>query len=650
MSQALQDETFLISLSFLDTAGLARSESVCRSWRDFILSNPTLHQTVYLSNQLAENEDEEEETEKKKIFARLKLNPQAHLEKITLPLARVSNLSNNTLKDVAIKMQRLRLPISADKTDLEQVFKILLQSKDTMKRLRIEMEEEDQDVEGEVQVDWVWFILHELGHFNSLKEVEISGDSPVLISTDSLKIEPNRFGRPCDFRTILHLMRTISSYGGNLTGFGLWNYPRSSGMMLDVINELAQHSNTLTVLDLDPLAYPYSQEALELIRSCKNLKNLDAKFHQWGDYNAVHPDESQAVNFEILDDEKGFYPGLEKLWLNLDSRTCRITWNKAFFRWIGRGLKRLELIDVGGEFEGKGKALLPIDGFLQLLQANKDSLTDLTLTDIKFEGVIEAAPPVTFSRLESIHLSSYHQDLISFLGTSKLPSLYFLNISRSDWWFEDVQMQSINLEALFAIIQAASSSLKEIEIDAPPVDISSYELYKQDIGPAFFLPRVERIDLTDCGPQVEGALLKSKVSLLSLLNRFLLASIFESLLLFVFFFQCPRLKSLHMIEERLKTQWLIIPASQLFWFFYHSRSTLEEIEIDNLYLDEENSGYSYLDEPISFPNLKTLNLRHKPDSQYTPEDSWKAVLSYFPSQEAIRSKITERKTTISGKE
>lgn len=134
--ESLPTELFLETLSALQPLEIARSQRVCKSWRDFVLSNSILHREIYLSNQQKPWE---------RLFSRQKFNHDSNLEKITIPLSRQAALSKDKLVDVTLKLENLRWETQeSGETALDEILSILVPSISTLRNLNIWISEEMQ--------------------------------------------------------------------------------------------------------------------------------------------------------------------------------------------------------------------------------------------------------------------------------------------------------------------------------------------------------------------------------------------------------------------------------------------------------------------------------------------------------------------------
>jgi hypothetical protein len=333
-------------VSFLDTFDKTRSSAVSKPWRDFILSNPTLHQVVFLSNQGGNGSH----------------NHSINLNRITVPLGREAALSKDRLVDVTLELHNLRWEkqkSGGDQSDMDKILTILVPSSDTLRSLDISI------------TDWHWTrgsvdCCHLLGQIDencpNLQAVRIKGPTPLDLAVGRLVMESTipeahflgAIGHLSVIEIISLMERAVILGKGGLRKFGLCLKDTLEAEDLDeILKQLSAHCSTLTSLDLTYLSSSNPEEAVELISKCQRLETLIFKSHslQLDDDGTPSfvgtPEEEHEFKFELNFKEK-LLNDLQHLQLDLDSRFCRLIWNDTLTSWLCSGrLKSLKLTDVG---------------------------------------------------------------------------------------------------------------------------------------------------------------------------------------------------------------------------------------------------------------------------------------------------------------
>lgn len=457
-------ETFSTLFKFSSPATIARLTAVSRRWRNRLLSDSTLHQSVTLGLREEEFVTGQEREEGGGPAIHEVTRREESPEKILDPLRRLAILSKNRFREVDLGLYESfwdEFVRQTERNSLQQVFDVLSLSEDTLRYLYLRFHGLDEQFVTEYG-SWL-SLIERLEPFKQLEKAQISGPSALEIEAGILSITPSTNRLRCTLRELLPLVKKIKEFGveeegeGGLIGFSLWTDVQNPNDRLDgsalMLRELSLSRQSLVKLDLFELSLEHPNESVQLALSCPNLQSMKLIIHERAD----NVPGEEGIKFEI---QEGFMRNtLKELELRMDVKRIPLIINEPFLSWIGDGLESLHLVSASSS------NLIPIKTLILIIENNQLSLKSLSLEKFKTgngrASPIPSDPPTSFPRLESLTLLGC-SFLLPLFSSSSLPSLKRLELNSQQWKAKRKLEDHFESSQLTLLLEASSTTLETL--------------------------------------------------------------------------------------------------------------------------------------------------------------------------------------------
>lgn len=447
-------ETFTTIFRFLPLSSIATSQ-VSRSWRQALLSDPTLYTEVDASNFfLAED-----------VCALL-----YHLNRWSiLSNHRIVKLTLNL--DPCLEEANYGENKEGSATGFDALLLALTNMKLSLKELFVKSSDEGTTTRRETS-DLLIPLLQHLSDFPKIKKIEIVAPSPVsfIVGDEAgmsrcFSIKDNH---DCDYgdetdalqSSIRELMRIGVAFAGHqFKAFTVSESDKlSHPIRSDILQVLMKSRDTLHSLDLESYTCfrnGFEEQYLDFALSCPHLTSLALNVTRYGGAAGIlrfptHSSRSSEFK-ELVFKTSG---------VEIDS--------DSFIKWIGKSLEKLEL-EVAC-FTDHSTAM-DFGSFTSILSNSEHTLRSLVLDAMYYSEIDEDSEAdeeserrledfSSFTNLESLSIRNLNSHLYGFFSRSKYPKL--ISLSVTEVGCED---HEACLPCLFSILENFGSRLTQLSLN-----------------------------------------------------------------------------------------------------------------------------------------------------------------------------------------